>query len=122
MNKEDQIFDLLERLYIEVQSSKKELREEIQGIEIRLEEKISGVETRLEDKISNLEIRLEDKMSSLETRLTEDIKVLNDNQMLIFNKIEKIELDVAAIREEMADVQHITASNYRDIVRLKSVR
>lgn len=78
MNKEDQIFDLLERLYIELQDTKKELKE--------------------------------------------DIKILNDNQMIIFDKLEKIGSDVEIIKEDLVDVQSITASNYRDIVRLKSVK
>lgn len=89
MNKEDQIYDLLERLYIELQDTKKELKEEISGVR---------------------------------TELKEDIKVLNDNQMIIFDKLEKIGSDVETIKEDLADVQTITASNYRDIVRLKSVR
>lgn len=78
MNKEDQIYDLLERLYIELQDTKKELKE--------------------------------------------DIKILNDNQMIIFDKLEKIGSDVETIKEDLVDIQAITASNYRDIVRLKSVR
>ena len=89
MNKEDQIYDLLERLYIELQDTKKELKEDI---------------------------------LSVRTELKEDIKVLNDNQMIIFDKLEKIGSDVETIKEDLADVQTITASNYRDIVRLKSVR
>ena len=78
MNKEDQIYDLLERLYIELQDTKKELKE--------------------------------------------DIKILNDNQMIIFDKLEKIGSDVEIIKEDLVDIQAITASNYRDIVKLKSVR
>ena len=89
MNKEDKIFDLLEKLYIEVQDTKKELKEDI------------------------LNVR---------TELKEDIKILNDNQMLIFNKLEKMGTDIESIKEDMSDVQMITASNYKDIVRLKSLR
>ena len=85
MNKEDQIFDLLERLYIELQDTKKELQD-----------------TKKE--------------------LKEDIKILNDNQMIIFDRLEKIGSDVEIIKEDLVDVQSITASNYRDIVRLKSVK
>ncbi len=89
MDKEEQIFDLLERLYIELQSTKNELKEEISNVRMELKE---------------------------------DIKILNDNQMIIFDKLEKIGSDVETIKEDLADVQAITASNYRDIVRLKSVR
>lgn len=100
MNKEEQIFDLLERLYIELQSTKNELKEEISNVRMELKEDINNV-------------RME---------LKEDIKILNDNQMIIFDKLEKIGSDVETIKEDLADVQAITASNYRDIVRLKSVR
>lgn len=100
MNKEEQIFDLLERLYIELQSTKNELKEEISNVRMELKEDINNV-------------RME---------LKEDIKILNDNQMIIFDKLEKISSDVETIKEDLADVQAITASNYRDIVRLKSVR
>ena len=89
MNKEDQIFDLLERLYIELQDTKKELKADI---------------------------------SNVRTELKADIKVLNDNQMIIFDKLEKIASDVEIIKEDLIDVQSITASNYRDIIRLKSVK
>lgn len=78
MNKEDQIFDLLERLYIELQDTKKELKE--------------------------------------------DIKILNDNQMIIFDKLEKMGSDIESIKEDMSSVEMLTANNYKDIVKLKSVR
>ena len=42
--------------------------------------------------------------------------------MIIFDKLEKIGSDVETIKEDLVDIQAITASNYRDIVRLKSVR
>ena len=89
MNKEDQIFDLLERLYIELQDTKKELREEIQ---------------------------------SVRTELKDDIKVLNDNQMIIFDKLEKMDSDIEIIKEDMSSVQMLTANNYKDIVRLKTIK
>ncbi len=89
MNKEDQIFDLLERLYIELQDTKKELKEDI---------------------------------ASSRTELKEDIKILNDNQMIIFDKLEKIGTDIESIKEDILSVEMLTARNYKDIVRLKSVR
>jgi ribosome recycling factor len=100
MNKEDQIFDLLERLYIELQDTKKELKEDI-----------SNVRTELKEEISNVRIELK-----------EDIKILNDNQMILFDKLEKIGSDVEIIKEDLVDIQSITASNYRDIIRLKAVK
>ncbi len=89
MDKSNQIFDLLEKFYIEFQDTKKELKEDI---------------------------------SNVRTELKEDIKILNDNQMIIFDKLEKIGSDVESIKEDISDVQMITASNYKDIVRLKSVK
>lgn len=89
MNKEDQIFDLLEKFYIEFQDTKKELKEDI---------------------------------SSVRTELKEDIKILNDNQKIIFDKLEDMSSDIKCIKEDISDVQMITASNYKDIVRLKSVK
>ena len=100
MDKEDKIYDLLEKLYIELQDTKKELKEDISNVKTELKEDISNVRTELK----------------------EDIKVLNDNQMIIFDKLEKMGSDIESIKEDLADVQTITASNYRDIVRLKSVR
>ncbi|MCQ4922863.1 hypothetical protein ACF3M2_11055 [Tissierella carlieri] len=111
MNKEDQIFDLLERLYIELQDTKKELKEEISNVRTELKEEISNVRTGLKEEISNVR-----------TELKEDIGVLNDNQMIIFDKLEKMGSDIEGIKEDMSDVQMITANNYKDIVRLKSVR
>lgn len=89
MNKENQIFDLLEKFYIEFQDTKKELKEDI---------------------------------SSVRTELKEDIKILNDNQKIIFDKLEDMSPDIKCIKEDISDVQMITASNYKDIVRLKSVK
>lgn len=89
MNKEDQIFDLLDKFYIEFQDTKKELKEDIWNVR---------------------------------SELKEDIKILNSNQMIIFDKLEKMGSDIESIKEDISDVQMITASNYKDIVRLKSVR
>lgn len=96
MNKEDQIFDLLEKFYIEFQDTTKELKQEISDVRTELKEDISDIR--------------------------EDIKILNDNQMIIFDKLGKIESDIESIKEDMEDVQMITARNYKDIVKLKSVR
>lgn len=96
MNKEDQIFDLLEKFYIKFQDTTKELKQEISDVRTELKEDISDIR--------------------------EDIKILNDNQMIIFDKLGKIESDIESIKEDMEDVQMITARNYKDIVKLKSVR
>ena len=100
MDKEDKIFNLLEKLYIEIQDTKKELKEEISNVRIELKEEISNVRTELK----------------------EEIKVLNDNQMLIFNKLEGMSSDIGEIKEDISDVQMITAKNYKDIVKLKSIK
>ncbi|CAK7056968.1 hypothetical protein KQI38_10465 [Tissierella carlieri] len=122
MNKEDQIFDLLERLYIELQDTKKELKEEISNVRTELKEEISNVRTELKEEISNVRTGLKEEISNVRTELKEDIGVLNDNQMIIFDKLEKMGSDIEGIKEDMSDVQMITANNYKDIVRLKSVR
>ncbi|MDU5081071.1 hypothetical protein [uncultured Tissierella sp.] len=133
MNKEDQIFDLLERLYIELQDTKKELKEEISNVRTELKEEISNVRTELKEEISNVRTELKEEISNVRTglkeeisnvrtELKEDIGVLNDNQMIIFDKLEKMGSDIEGIKEDMSDVQMITANNYKDIVRLKSVR
>ena len=111
MNKENEIFDLLEKFYIEFQDTKKELKEDISNVRIELKEDISNVRIELKEDISNLR-----------TELKDDIKVLNDNQKIIFDKLENMSSDIKCIKEDMSDVQMITASNYRDIVRLKSVK
>lgn len=111
MNKEDQIFDLLERLYIELQDTKKELKEDI-----------TSVRTELKEDITNVRTELKEEISSARTELKEDIKILNDNQMIIFDKLEKIGTDIESIKEDILSVEMLTARNYKDIVRLKSVR
>ncbi len=111
MDKEDKIFNLLEKLYIEIQDTKKELKEEISNVRIELKEEISNVRTELKEEISNVR-----------TELKEEIKVLNDNQMLIFNKLEGMSSDIGEIKEDISDVQMITAKNYKDIVKLKSIK
>jgi gas vesicle protein len=133
MNKEDQIFDLLERLYIELQDTKKELKEDISNVRTELKEDISNVRTELKEEISNVRTELKEEISNVRTELKEeisnvrielkeDIKILNDNQMILFDKLEKIGSDVEIIKEDLVDIQSITASNYRDIIRLKAVK
>lgn len=100
MDKSNQIFDLLEKFYIEFQDTKKELKEDISNVRTELKEDISNVRTELK----------------------EDIRILNDNQKIIFDKLENMSSDIKCIKEDMSDVQMITASNYKDIVRLKSVK
>ena len=122
MNKEDKIFDLLEKLYIEVQDTKKELKEDILNVKTELKEDILNVRTELKEDISNVRTELKEDILNVKTELKEDIKILNDNQMLIFDKLEKMGSDIESIKEDISDVQMITASNYKDIVRLKSLR
>lgn len=133
MNKEDQIFDLLERLYIELQDTKKELKEDITSVRTELKEditnvrtelkeEISSVRTELKEEVSNVRAELKEDIASSRTELKEDIKILNDNQMIIFDKLEKIGTDIESIKEDILSVEMLTARNYKDIVRLKSVR
>ncbi|NMA48488.1 MAG: hypothetical protein GX947_01750 [Tissierellia bacterium] len=68
MNKEDRIFDLLEKLYVELQDARRELKDEIQ----------------------EAKTDLEDTKKELKT----DIKTLSDNQMKIFDKLENIAQDI----------------------------
>jgi len=42
--------------------------------------------------------------------------------MIIFDKLEKMGSDIESTKEELVDVQMITANNYRDIVRFKSIK
>lgn len=83
---------------------------EILEILKRLETKIDGLETKIDEHTQILRA-LE---HSAEVNKAEHDKISND--------IAKIQGDVTGIRKDLSQVELVTANNWADIVKLKSVK
>lgn len=120
MNNEDKIFDLLEKIYIELQDVKKELKSEIKANR----DSIGSLETQTRantDSIGDLKSEIKDfreesnlKFDSLENKL-DDLESKNADRHISMNK------DIQEMKSDISRIELNTADNWKDIVRLKSV-
>lgn len=95
MNNEDKIFDLLEKIYIELQDVKKELKSEIKANR--------------------------DSIGSLETQTRANTDSIGDLKSEIKDFREESNLKFDSLENKLDDLESKNADNWKDIVRLKSV-
>ncbi len=105
---------------------------EILAILERLESKVDDGLKRLESKVDDGLKRLESKVDSLETKIDEHTQILRALEHSaqvnkaehdkMSNDIAKIQGDVTGIRKDLSQVELVTANNWADIVRLKSIK
>lgn len=110
MNNEEKIYTLLEEIYIELQGTKKELKEDINNVRSELKEDIDNVRSELKGDIK----RIETEMSERFTEVYENQKVFNE-------KLDETRSDIKDMKESIAQIEMVTASNWRDIVKIKSI-
>ncbi len=87
---DEKVFDLLEKVYIELQDTKKELKQDIKCIDSRL---------------TKLEIKIENDISQKISALYEDREIVHDRLSKIEdkldridNKIEKQEIEIKVLK------------------------
>ncbi|WP_077369731.1 hypothetical protein [Anaerosalibacter sp. Marseille-P3206] len=111
MNSEDKLYDLLEKIYFELQDTKKDLKGDIDSIRTELKGDISSVRTELNDfreETNNRFNKLEEKLDLMEANNA-------DRHITIDSDLKKVKTDLSRI--EIA-----TADNWSDIARLKAVK
>lgn len=117
----------------EIQSFRTELKEEIQGVRTELKEEIQGVRTELKEEIQGVRIELEAEIrenrkaivkieNKIESEISDKICGLYDSREVTNDKLDKISSDIGDIRETISNVELITASNWRDLTKLKSIK
>lgn len=101
---------------------------EILAILERLESKVDNGLKRLESKVDGLETKVDNLESKIDEH-TQILRALEHSSQVnkaehdkMSNDIAKIQGDVAAIRKDLSQVELVTANNWADIVRLKSVK
>lgn len=94
---------------------------EILAILERLESKVDNGLKRLETKVDNLKSKIDEHTQILRA-LEHSSQVNKAEHDKMSNDIAKIQGDVAAIRKDLSQVELVTANNWADIVRLKSVK
>ena len=99
MNNEEKIYTLLEEIYFELQGTKKELKEDIDNVRSELKGDIKRIETEMSERF---------------TEVYENQKVFNE-------KLDETRSDIKDMKESIAQIEMVTASNWRDIVKIKSI-
>lgn len=92
---EQQLFDLMTKMYNEMQESNKQLRDEMQSMRVELNEKLDKKSDKQD--IVNLEYSLTEKIAALfdarEVQIDKEIE-LSTNVKRVENKLDKLELKV----------------------------
>ncbi len=106
----------------EIQSVRTELKAEIQDVRTGLKAEIQDVRTELKAEIQENRksiLRIETK---IESEISDKIRALYDGREVTNDKLEKISGNIEDIKETLSNVELITASNWRDLTKLKSIR
>ncbi|MCQ1530282.1 hypothetical protein [Lutispora saccharofermentans] len=117
----------------EIQGVRTELKEEIQGVRTELKEEIQGVRTELKAEIQGVRTELETEIrenrkeiikieNKIESEISDKICGLYDSREVTNDKLDKISNDIGDIKETISNVELITASNWRDLTKLKSIK
>lgn len=111
MNTEDKIYDLLEKIYMELQDTQKELRDEISIVRNELKDDISSVKSELKDFREETNIRFDNMKNKLD-----DIEANNIDRHVTING------ELRRIKSGLSKIEIVTADNWSDIARLKVSR
>ena len=131
----DKMFELMEKMYIEVSSFRTDITTEVKGIRQDLNGVREDVKALKQDVRKNT-MQLESMNSKLETmaevqksHMDQNEKAHNDIISNLGDKIDVVELsvkytskDVIEIKNGLTNVEIITSSNWNEIAKLKAVR
>lgn len=111
MGSDKQIYDLLEKIYVELQETKNELHNELQ--ETRKELKSEIQENR--KSIVKLESKIESEISNKIRALYDAREVTNDKLDIIDEKMDKLQFDVNNLTAKTAQSENRIIELKRDI-------
>mgnify|MGYP001370474558 FL=1 len=129
MNNEEKFYDLLEKIYFELQDTKKdigsvrtELKEDIGSVKTELKKDIGSVRTELKEDIGSVRTDLNDFREETNTRfdkLEEKLDLIESNNA---DRHLTINGDLKKVKTDLSKIEIVTADNWGDIARLKAIR
>lgn len=96
---ENKMFELLEKIYIEVQETKKEVKSHTDKFDI-VDTKLDGLDNRLsgvENEIKKLGARIDGKIIPTSNALLDGYKDNSEHITIIDDKIDRLQIDVNSI-------------------------
>ena len=129
---DDKIYDLLEKLYLEVQDIRERMatREELGQIrdQMATKEELGQIRDQMATKEQVQEIKEKlDVHTEILNEYTEILRALEHPSQVhkaeidkISYTVSKIEGDIKTIRDDLTAVEYMTAKNWNDIIKLKS--
>lgn len=114
MNNEEKVYSLLEKLYLELQTTKTELKDEIRGVRTELKDEIQENRKSINKNTESIG-KLEYKVDKVNDKL-DNIEANNADRHLGISK------EIEEMKDNFNNVEQITAKNWQDIARLKSIR
>ena len=111
MNNEEKILDMLTKLTNAIDILRTELKSEIQDVRTELKSEIQENRKAI--------VKIETK---IENEISDKIRGIYDSREVTNTKLEKISSDIEDIKETLSNVELITASNWRDLTKLKSIK
>ena len=140
MNNEEKFYDLLEKIYFELQDTKKdigsvrtELKEDIGSVKTELKKDIGSVRTELKEDIGSVRTELKEDIGSVRTDLNDFREETNTRFDKLEEKLDLIESnnadrhltingDLKKVKTDLSKIEIVTADNWGDIARLKAIR
>lgn len=132
MNNNEQLFEMMTKMYAEMQNGFKSVNEKLDVLDTRvtfIEENHGAKLTSLDEKLDNLnnkttslEVKvdnLDNKTTSLEVKLDNLDNKLDDNEASNASRHVLMVSNINEIKTSISNIQIITAQNWGDIARLK---
>lgn len=114
---DEKFYDLMEKLYLELQNTKIELKQEIQGLRTELKGEIQGLRTELTGEIQALNQRVSVIEATMATK--KDLELLAEE---VKHEIQIVHDEVVAFRKDFTLLEMTTAKNSYDIAAFKAAR
>lgn len=133
MNNEEKIYDLLEKIYIELQETrtdlndfKKESKNDLSSLRQEFKDDLTSFREESKNDLNNLKEEFKEELSgfrketnkrfdALENKL-DDLEAKNANRHIIMNS------NIEKLKKNMSTVEEVTAKNWTDIIELKKIK
>jgi len=150
VNNEDKLYDLLEKVYLELQDTKKELKGDISSVRTKLNDfreetndRFNNVENEVrnvKNDLNNFREETNDRFNNVENEVRNvknDLNGFRQETNDRFDKLEEkldlmeannadrhiaIDSDLKKVKADLSRIEIATADNWSDIARLKAVK